>query len=324
MLFELRGVRKRYGERLALDLPALSLEQGKPVVFYGPNGSGKSTLLNLLALIDRPSEGEVRFSGGPREVTLAAQNPYLFRGSVLDNVVRGLLYRGRSRPESEAAALPLLKRLGLWELRARPGSALSEGERRKAALARAFVLGTKALLLDEPTANLDRSYCAEVEKLIAEEAVRPGRTVLMATHDLGQAFRMGADVVYLSEGRLSPVPLLNLYPCEIVPAEGEALGRAVLSPGCELFVATEASGRATVSVDPRDVLLSAEPIESSALNRLKGRVVSASALGSSVDVLVDAGFPLHAFITRRSLEKMNIHPGSEVHATFKASAARVL
>ncbi|MBI5245343.1 MAG: ABC transporter ATP-binding protein [Elusimicrobia bacterium] len=311
MLFELKAVRKRFGAKLALDLPELKLEEGKPVVFYGPNGSGKTTLLSLLAGLDEPTEGTVRFAGGRRDVTLVEQDPYLFSTTLLGNVVLGLRYRGISEREAAAAAKPYLERLGLWDMRGRGCAGFSAGERRRAALARGMALGTKALLLDEPMANLDRAFVAATEKLIAEEAAKPGRTVLMATHDLAAAVRLGAEVVYLSDGRLSPVPLWGGV-------------RQALGPGFGFFVSTGVLGPATVSIDPRDVLLSLKPIDSSALNCVLGRIASASTMGLEVDVVVDAGWRLHAFITPKSFGRMGLKPGDEVYVTFKATAVRVL
>ncbi|MBI5209019.1 MAG: ABC transporter ATP-binding protein [Elusimicrobia bacterium] len=324
MLFELRGVKKRYAGKVALDLPVLDLPEGRSVVFYGPNGSGKTTLLNLLAGTDAPSEGEVLFAGGPQDVTLVEQNPYLFQTSVLGNVLQGLAYRGARAEEARRIAEPLLKRLGLWDLRDRRCAGLSDGERRRVALGRGLVLGVKALLLDEPMANLDRAYAAAVEAMIVEEAAKPGRAVLMTTHDPGQAFRMGAEVVYLSEGRLSPVPLWNVFHCELTGTLEKAVKKALLSQGAAFFVSTDTLGPAAVSIDPREVILSFKPIDSSALNCLKGRVVATAALGLDVDILIEAGCQLHAFITLQSLERMGLKPGDEVFATFKASAVKVI
>ncbi|MBI5624622.1 MAG: ABC transporter ATP-binding protein [Elusimicrobia bacterium] len=324
MLFDLKGVKRRFGAKTALDLPSLKLDEGRPVVFYGPNGSGKTTLLNLLAGLDKPCEGEVRFSGGPLDVTLVEQKPYLFNASLLENTVMGLRYRGVPRSRREALAEPLLKRLGLWDRRDRPCAGFSDGERRRAALARGLILGARALLLDEPMANLDRGYASVVEALITEEAGKPGRTVLTATHDLGQAFRMGADVVYLVEGHLSRVPLWNVFRCEVAASADASVRKALVAPSAEFIVSTEVLGPATVSIDPRDVLLSFQPIDSSALNCLKGRVESASMLGLEVDVVVSAGCRLHAFITPKSMARLGLKPGDEVYATFKASAVQVL
>lgn len=324
MLFELKGVRKRFGAKLALDLPRLELKEGRAVVFYGPNGSGKTTLLNLLAKTEVPTEGSVSFSGGPFDATLVEQNPYLFKTSLLENVTLGLGYRGVAREDAAARAEPFLKKLGLWDRRGLLCSGLSDGERRRAALARGLILGVKALLLDEPMANLDRAYGLVVEEMISAESAKPGRTVLMATHDLGQAFRLGAEVVYLSDGRLSAVPLWNIFRCEIAALPDSEVRKAVVAPDAGFFVNTAALGPAAVSIDPRDILLSFKPIDSSALNCLKGRIASATVMGLDVDVLIEAGCRLHAFITPKSFARMNLKPGDEVYATFKASAVKVL
>src|SRR5213596_2094318 len=128
-MLELRGVRHRYGGRLVLDLERFTVPPGALIAIVGPNGSGKSTLLRLLALLERPSEGEVLLDGtavarggpgGPamlrRRVTLVEQRPVLLRGTVRDNLEFGLRVRGTRRTEVNRLIENVAARLGIARL----------------------------------------------------------------------------------------------------------------------------------------------------------------------------------------------------------------
>ncbi|MFH1996873.1 MAG: ABC transporter ATP-binding protein [Candidatus Omnitrophota bacterium] len=210
-LFELSGVKKCYKKHLALDIPSLIIERGGCAAVYGPNGSGKTTLLNLLAFLDTATEGNVKIYSEVhkltprrgRDVTLVMQEPYLFGMSVFKNVSYGLSARSFGRQRIEERARPVMKRLGLWTMREKNARLLSGGEKKRLAIARGLVVDAETLLLDEPTSNVDRQYASVIETIISEYAAIPGRTVLVATHDLAQAHRLTKRIIYLSNGTVS-------------------------------------------------------------------------------------------------------------------------
>jgi tungstate transport system ATP-binding protein len=212
-LYSLEAVRKPLGAAFALDIPALDLPEGGIHALCGPNGSGKSTLLSLLAFLDRPAEGRLRFAGEAvprdgeapaalrRQVTLLHQSPWLFGGSVEGNVAWGLALRGvapRARRERAAAAL---EAVGLAGFGRRDAKGLSGGEAQRVAMARAVVLEPRVLLLDEPFSGLDRAAAEAVEALVAAMPAS-GTTVVLATHDTGLPARLGGTVTRLSGGRI--------------------------------------------------------------------------------------------------------------------------
>jgi tungstate transport system ATP-binding protein len=179
----------------------------------GPTGAGKSTLLRLLAGLEPPTAGELRFgacsAGGRglpldvrRRVTLVFQRPLLLAGTVRANVEYGLRLRGLGGRGSRARAA--LDRLGLGELGSRSAHTLSGGETQLVALARALVLEPDVLLLDEPTAHLDPARVARVEDVV-RDFHRRGATVVWATHNLLQARRVARRVALLLDGRLVEV-----------------------------------------------------------------------------------------------------------------------
>ena len=214
-LFSLRGVVKRFEGREALNLQRLDLQTGVITVVEGPNGAGKTTLLSILALITPPDKGRLFFDGKElprfgslltawrRQITLVAQQAYLFDTSVDKNVAYGLRLRGIKRAQREKRVAQVLEQVGLAGFGTRRAKRLSGGEMQRVALARALVLRPRALLLDEPFANLDPDSAQVFEQVLGE---LPGRgcTVVLVSHALEQAHRVAQRVVYLHEGRLAP------------------------------------------------------------------------------------------------------------------------
>src|SRR3989449_3459338 len=164
-MLELVGVRHRSDGRVVLALARFEVPPGALIAMVGPNGSGKSTLLRLLALLEPPTEGEVRLdgrpvSGGParprpdaalrRRVTLVEQRPILLRGTVRDNLGFGLRARGMRRADVNRVTEAVAARFGVTPLLERHRHELSEGEVQRVAVARALALEPEVLLLDEP------------------------------------------------------------------------------------------------------------------------------------------------------------------------------
>jgi tungstate transport system ATP-binding protein len=190
----------RFGAVTALRRVTLEVRRGEFIAVVGANGSGKTTLLRAL-------HGLVAH-GGRREVAAAAvrqamvfQRPFMLNLSVWQNVRLALWLAGSQvpRPERPARALDALARVGLLALRDRPARVLSGGEQQRLAFARAWALQPALLFLDEPTANLDPSAKKEVESLLASFAAE-GMTLVMSTHNLGQAKRLASRVVYVDRG----------------------------------------------------------------------------------------------------------------------------
>src|SRR6184192_4430086 len=153
-MLELVAVRHRYDGRVVLDIERFAVAPGSGVAIVGPNGSGKSTLLRLLALLERPSEGEVRLDGvvvagakarragaAPRRrITLVEQRPVLLRGTVRENLAFGLQVRGIRRTEVNRRVDSVAGRLGITPLLHRRRHELSDGEVQRVAVARALAV----------------------------------------------------------------------------------------------------------------------------------------------------------------------------------------
>lgn len=199
-LIELRGATVRYGDVVALDRVDLRVERGRRIALIGSNGSGKTTLLRVLHGLQRCDGGE-RVVGTGVPQAMVFQRPFLLRLSAWSNMLVALWLAGVPARERVERARDALSRVGLLEQRTRPARALSGGQQQRLALARAWAVRPQLLFLDEPTASLDPAAKQEVEALVMEFA-REGMTVVMSTHNLGQAKRLATDVVYLEGGRL--------------------------------------------------------------------------------------------------------------------------
>ena len=211
-LFSLQDVDVRFDRVPALRGVTLQIGRGERVALIGANGSGKSTLLRVLHGLLRPSGGSVLRDASLRQA-MVFQRPFALRASALSNVALGLWLRGSGWRAAKESALLALGRVGLAQIALRNARTLSGGQLQRLALARAWSLKPHVLLLDEPTASLDPTAKREVETLIAEAAHEaPGRTLVFASHNLGQVKRLATRVVYLEQGRvLADLPVQAFF-----------------------------------------------------------------------------------------------------------------
>lgn len=213
IIYQLENVEKTYGQRQVVAIDSLTLERGEIFVVVGPSGAGKSTLLRLLAFLEPPTAGTLRFEDlakgkvAPlavrRRVAMVFQRPLLLNASVRENVALGLRLRGER--EINPRVDPALARLGLQDFAHVNARNLSGGEIQRVALARALVLRTDVLLLDEPTANLDPYNVSLIEGIVKELHTSRGATIIWVTHNVFQARRLATRVGLLLDGRLIEV-----------------------------------------------------------------------------------------------------------------------
>jgi len=213
MLIEIIDIHKSYGipgtatERKVLSGLSLSVDAGETIAITGPSGSGKTTLLNLIAALDRPDSGRILFNGTDlsglsgtaldsfrsRSVGLVFQLHHLLpQLTLMENVLMPALAGNRKVPqEIVARGETLVKRMGLWDMRHQKPGELSGGECQRAAVARALINDPLVLLADEPTGALDQANARNLTALLLEISKEQGKTLIVVTHAIGVAERMG-------------------------------------------------------------------------------------------------------------------------------------
>lgn len=192
-----------------IDGISLSVDPGAFAVVLGPNGAGKSLLLRLLHGLISPTSGTIAWAGAAemrgrtlrQRQAMVFQRPVLLRRSVEANVRYALKWQGAAPGELQAASEYALERAGLIDRRRVPARLLSVGEQQRLVVARALAGEPDILFLDEPTASLDPASVQQIETLLIE-ANAAGTAMVLVTHDIGQARRLGQEIVFVHRGRL--------------------------------------------------------------------------------------------------------------------------
>ena len=214
-VLETRHLRREVNGAVLVDDVTMTVARGEVIAIVGPSGAGKSSLLRLLNRLDEPSSGEVLVDGQdyrlipPQELRRRAgmlmQLPYLFPGTVNDNIRFGPQQQGKDLMPEEIE--DLLARVGLSNFGERDVAQLSGGEAQRVALARTLANDPQLLLLDEPTSALDENTKAEVETLLVDIMHDKGLSCLWVTHDVAQAERMATRTILMEKGKINHLSL---------------------------------------------------------------------------------------------------------------------
>lgn len=323
-LYDINSLRFGYSGIPVLDIPELSLHEGMVHVLLGPNGSGKTTLLKLLnrllpAQSGETESGRISFQGEALERSRAVrertvyvhQNPLLLSGTVFDNVAYGLTLRTYRRKTVEKLVMDTLLVVGLKGFERRKSNALSGGEIQRVAIARALVLEPQVLLLDEPTASVDRQNVGRIETLLKQIKDTYGCTIIISTHNLPFAYRMCDRLIHMDEGRICP-SYENILKGRIIgrdsdrhprgPASDDGRGvegtridhdrhseseHLFLSGGLTIACPQLEGVFSTAVIDYDRVILSKERLETSARNCFSGRIESISPVPGTAEDMVD-------------------------------------
>ena len=183
----------------------LELSKGDIAVILGPNGSGKTTLLKSLHGITKTKHGAITWSCSKSESMakqmFVFQSPVMLRRSVFENLTYPLMLRKTPKAEINRLAAEWISKISLKEVMHVSATRLSGGEKQKLALARALITKPEMLFLDEPTASLDGKTTTAIEKLL-KNCAENGTTIMMSTHDIGQAKRLAKNILFLNKGKL--------------------------------------------------------------------------------------------------------------------------
>ena len=191
------------GERNLIDIPNLQFDSKSISVIIGPNGAGKSLLLNLIQGLILPSSGTIKIKSSIKDksckkVSIMMQKPSFLRRTTEQNIQFVLEL---NKDKRKVSYLDVLERFDLIAQRKILANKLSGGEKQRLALALAIITNSKILLLDEPTANADPRTTIKIEKIIKEEAIA-GKKILLVTHNIPQAKRLGQDIAFIHRGKV--------------------------------------------------------------------------------------------------------------------------
>ena len=216
VLFEIKGLQKKFGELTVFDGLDETISKGDVVVIIGPSGGGKSTFIRCLNLLEQPTAGTILFEGQDitakgfdvnrhrQKVGMVFQQFNLFNNlTVLENItISQIKVKGLSQAESEAKAMTLLKRVGLDDKAGSYPSQLSGGQKQRIAIVRALAMEPDVLLFDEPTSALDPEMVGEVLQVISDLA-KDGITMVVVTHEMGFARKVGTRVLFKDGGQIA-------------------------------------------------------------------------------------------------------------------------
>ncbi len=349
------GIRKSYRGKVVVDVPSLSVPADSTFALLGSSGAGKSTLLRILGLLEVPDAGRVMLDGqalshrdrtSRMRIAMLFQKPYLFRGTVADNIAYGLRARNAPRIDRARRVSEALELVGLTGFESRDYRALSGGEAQRVALARALVVEPEILLLDEPLSFIDPLVKERLTRDFAALLRAQHVTVVWVTHDQEEAFGVADNVGILRDGRFAAngaldevmampgtawtASFLGMEPplrgvaagssggiCEVALGDLRLYGLGDLPPGTP----------ARVAVRPEDVMLfdASSPLPaSSARNRLEAVVEEIVPKAGMVRVVLAVdGARVASLVSRASAAELGLAPGVPVLALFKATATRV-
>jgi len=344
-MIELNDLSVDLGEFVLKNI-TLSINEGEYFIILGPTGAGKTVLLESIAGLYPIKSGKIWLRGKEvtkvepekRKISIVYQDHVLFPHlSVKKNIVFGLKMNKATTDEQENRVEWVAELLGISNLLHRRPDTLSGGEKQKVALGRAIVTQPELLLVDEPLSALDPETRENVQQELRQLHRSLGITILHVTHDFEEAIALGSRIAVIGEGRLMQVGTpeeifrhpnsefvarfamtRNIFPGK---AEKKSNGDTVFKvDSAEFIIATEANGAHHASIRPEEILISTEPIRSSARNCFPGTITHILDKGSTLYVTVSMPPELSCMVTRHSFEELGLHEGQRVYVTFKASS----
>jgi tungstate transport system ATP-binding protein len=217
LIYQLTKIKKIINGKEIVRIEDLKVKEGELFVVVGPSGAGKSTLLRIMHLLEPITEGELSFMDSAvdwpvpisrrRVISMLFQRPEFISGNVSKNVNFPLRVRNIA---NHTYSKDILGQLNISSFADTIVNTLSGGEQQRVALARALVVKPKVLLLDEPTANLDPNNVEIIEEMIIELHGK-GTTIVMVTHNVLQAKRLGTRVGMMSEGEMIEVAAVEEF-----------------------------------------------------------------------------------------------------------------
>jgi molybdopterin-binding protein len=344
-MIEVKNLCVDLGEFVLKDI-TLNIEEGEYFIILGPTGAGKTVLLESIAGLYPIKSGEIWLRGKEvtgvepekRKISIVYQDHALFPHlSVKDNILFGLRMHNTRAAELVNRLNWITELLGIAHLLSRQPDTLSGGEKQKVALGRAIITQPELLLVDEPLSALDPETRESVQQELRQLHKALGITILHVTHDFEEAISLGNRIAVVGEGRLmqvgTPEEIFRHPNSEFVArfamtrnifhgrAERNSSGDTIIRvDGTEFVIAADVDGTHHASIRPEDIIISSEPIRSSARNCFPGTITHVTDKGSTLYITVSIPPELSCLVTRHSFEEMELKEGKQVFLTFKASS----
>jgi molybdopterin-binding protein len=328
-----------------------SVQEGDYFILLGRSGAGKSMVLETLAGLIRPAHGQIILDG--REITrekiqnrpigLVFQDHAIFPHlSVRKNL--GYSLHGSDIPASvkRQRILETARELGIGNLLDRMPGTLSGGELQRVALGRTLIQQPRILLLDEPLSSLDAKMKTDLRRLL-RRIHSQGQTILHVTHDYEEALALGTRIAVIEKGEIvqtgTPQEVFHQPKNEFIAAftgirnflpaiaaRADFCNFAEVRDDLRFHIIDDLPGGAEIYIMVRgeDILISEDPVDTSAMNNFRGVVCEISPSKGGMDVVVDIGVEMHAWVTAASVERLHLATGTPCWIHFKATAVKTI
>ncbi len=347
-MIELVNVNKYYYNKHVLKNINMDIKRGEIISILGLSGAGKTTLLRVINLLERIDSGKIYFDGNDvtnipedekvkyrRRMCLVFQKPIFFSGSVFDNIAYGLRIRGYAENEIRRKVKEVLEIIGLEGYEKRNVKTLSGGEAQRVNIARALVIEPELLLLDEPTSNLDPKNTEIIEEVIRDINKERGMTIVIATHDQGQAVRLSDRIAVINNGVIEQIGKKEdvIYnPKTVFVARflgmknifrGYLSSKKIIFEDVEIETDFSYNGDVYFGIRPEDVMIVREGKVKE--NMFKVRINRINLLNPST-YEIEAIFRSHKIyihVPRHVVQIMKLHEGKYINISFKKESIRI-
>jgi len=344
---ELSGIRKEFGEFVALKGVSLGVRQGELVCFLGPSGCGKTTLLRIIAGLEVQSAGTVVQAGRDisrlppmeRDYGIVFQSYALFPNlNVTDNVAYGLVNRRVARAQRDERVRELLALVGLPDAGAKFPGQLSGGQQQRIAIARALATSPGLLLLDEPLSALDARVRVRLRGEIRALQQRLGITTILVTHDQEEALSMADRIVVMKDGDIEQIGSpAQVYLDPATPFVADFVGKTNLLPaqaagdgrvkvGAQSFACDTAGADGTLRVFFRPEAVQVRGVNGTTPNSADATIEKVEFLGSYSRLtfrLAGIDQPLYADLSDNDMSWFRLKPGDTLRVSLPPERLRV-
>lgn len=348
-MLEIKNLSLSFGD-FALNHLSFRVKKGEYFVLLGASGAGKSILLEAIAGLWKADSGHIYLQQQEithqriqnRKVGIVFQDYAIFPHlTVAQNIAYPLKSQNKKREEIKETVQQLADKMGITHLLKRNSAHLSGGEMQRLALARTLAMQPALLLLDEPLSHIDPQKRGELRRLL-KQIHREGQTIVHVTHDFEEAIALADRIGIVQAGEIIQIGtpqevfhhpvnsfvahfagIRNFIPCRIIQQTDSSFAR--LADGQKIQLSRiHPQGTGHILLRAEDILLSANPLQSSAQNTFKGTLQEIIPQPNGMEVILDTGFPLVAKITTEAIQQMALIEGQIIYATFKASAVQFM